>query len=114
MKRLLAVVLILGGVLIGGSYLMTGRLPWVALSEEEKQVAELREAFGLIRQQWQTAGQTQALGVDASSQIEGPLAKLEQIDKDLEALMPRLKTYEARNQAKQLRHDIDTFKAEMK
>jgi hypothetical protein len=114
MKRLLAVALILGGALVGGSYLMTGRLPWVALSDEERQVAALREAFDEARRQWQAAGRTQALGVDASSQIEAPLARLDQIDRDLAELVPRLKTLEARNQAASLRRDLATFKAELR
>ena len=67
MKRLLVVVLLVGGVMVGGSYLMTGRWPWVALSPEEQQVAALRESLGRIRQQWREAGKTQALGVDASA-----------------------------------------------
>ena len=78
MKRLLIVLLVLGAAFVGGSYLLTGRVPWVAPSEEERQMADLQEAFRHIRQQWKRAGRTQVLGVDASSQIEAPLARLEQ------------------------------------
>jgi len=114
MKRLLVVVLVLGGALVGGSYLMTGRLPWVALSAEEQQVEALRESFSLVRQQWKTAGRTQALGVDASSLTEGPLANVERIDRDLAELIPKLKTVEARNQANQLKREVTTFRSEMR
>ncbi len=112
MRRLLAVVL--GGVFIGGHYLAFGRLPWVALSEEERQVIALREAFEQARGQWQAAGRAQSLGVDASSQGEAPQAALDRIDRDLEALVPRLKTTEARNRATILRRDIAVFRSEMR
>lgn len=114
MKRLLMVILIIGGVVTGGSYLLTGRLPWVALSEEEQQVIALREAFNQVREQWQAAGRTQALGVDASSQVEAPLASLERIERDLAALTPRLKTTEARNRATVLSREIAAFRTEMR
>ncbi len=114
MKRLLVVLLVLGGAFIGGSYLLSGRLPWVALSAEGRQVAELQEAFSHIRQQWKTAGRTQALGVDASSQIEAPLAKLEQLERDLAELAPKLRNSEARVQAQSLRQEIAVFKGEMR
>src|SRR5664279_2249594 len=114
MKRLLAVLLVLGGAFVGGSYLMTGRLPWVALSAEERQVADLQEVLVHVRQQWKTAGRTQALGVDASSQIEAPLARLEQLEKDLTELAPKLRTPEARKQAQSLRQEVAVFKSEMR
>jgi hypothetical protein len=114
MKRLLIVLLVLGGAFLGGSYLMTGRLPWATLSVEERQVADLQEAFVHVRQQWKSAGRTQALGVDASSQIEGPLARLEQLEKDLAALAPVLRTPEAQKQAQRLRQEIAIFKSEMR
>ncbi|HEY3401426.1 MAG TPA: hypothetical protein VGK03_12415 [Geothrix sp.] len=114
MKRILVVILVLSGVLIGGHYLMTGRLPWVALSDEEQQVVALREEFDRIRQQWRQAGQTQALGVDASSQSDSIPDRLEQLDRTLAELTPRFKTYEAKNQATTLRREIATFKSEMR
>lgn len=114
MKRLLAVVLFVGAVMIGGSYLMTGRLPWVALSPEEQQVLALREEFDRAREQWQAAGRTQALGVDASSQVEAPLATLERIERELDHLGASLKSTEAKNRATILRRDLAAFKSEMR
>ena len=114
MKRFVLIVLLIGGAFVGGYKMMTGRLPWVALSEEEKQVLVLREEFGRIRQQWQTAGRTQALGVDASSQVDEPLAKLETLERALAFLTPRLKSTEAKLQASDLSHEIATFKSEMR
>jgi hypothetical protein len=86
----------------------------VAPSEEERQMADLQEAFRHIRQQWKTAGSTQALGVDASSQIEAPLARLEQLEKDLAELAPKLRTPGARKQAQSLRQEIAIFRSEMR
>jgi len=114
MKRLLIVLLVLGGAFVGGSYLLTGRLPWVVLSAEAQQVADLQEVFVHIRQQWKSAGRTQALGVDASSQIEGPLARLEQLERDLAELAPKLRTPEARKQAQSLRQEVAVFRSEMR
>lgn len=114
MKKLLVVLLVLGAAFIGGSYLLMGRLPWVTISAEERQVGDLQEAFVHVRQQWKSAGRTQALGVDASSQIEGPLARLEQLERDLTELAPKLRTPEAKKQAQSLRQEIATFKSEMR
>ena len=114
MKRLLAVVLFVAVIVTGGYYLATGRLPWVALSLEEQQVVALRDEFDRAREQWQAAGRTQALGVDASSQVEAPLATVERLERDLADLMPRLKTAEARNRAASLQRDLATFKGEMR
>jgi outer membrane murein-binding lipoprotein Lpp len=114
MKRILAVFLVVGGLFTGGYYYMTGRLPWVALSEEEQQVIALREDFERARQQWQAAGRTQALGVDASSQVESPLATLERVERDLAQLEPHLKATEAKNRATILRRDLAAFKSEMR
>ena len=114
MKKLLVLLLVLGAVYVGGSYVMTGRLPWVVQSEEDRQVSALREDLSRIRQQWQAAGRTQALGVDASSQVDGTLAQLERLDKDLTELLARIKTTEARNQATSLRQEIATFKRGMR
>ena len=114
MKRLLAVFLFVAAALIGGFYFASGRLPWVALSQEEQRVIALGEAFERARQQWQAAGRTQALGVDASSQVETPLATLERIDLELADLTPQLKSTEAKNRATILRREIAVFKSEMR
>jgi hypothetical protein len=114
MKRLLMVVLLVGGGLAGGSYLMTGRWPWVALSPEEQEVAALRDTLGRIRQQWREAGKTQALGVDASSLSDDIPSRLDRLDQEVVALLPRLRTTEAREQAVLLRRDIATARAELK
>ena len=113
MKRLLLVALLVGGVMVGGSYLLTGRLPWVALSPEEQQVAALRERLSRLRQQWRAAGQTQALGVDASSTSDSIPDQLDQLDREVAELLPTLRTTEAREQAVFLQHDIATFRGEM-
>jgi hypothetical protein len=112
-KRFLLVILLVGGAMVGGSYYLTGRLPWVALSAEEQQVAALRDELGQIQQQWRQAGKTQALGVDASSLSEDVPARLDRLDQAVADLLPRLKTVEARNQATFLRHDIANFRSEM-
>jgi hypothetical protein len=113
MKKLL-LLLLLGGACLGGYSFMTGRLPWTVPSPEEQQVAALREEFGLVRQQWKQAGRAAAIGVDASSMTETPLAKLETVERTLEDLAPRLRTPEARLKANVLRKDISTFKNEMR
>ncbi|WP_257305441.1 hypothetical protein [Geothrix campi] len=114
MKRILTVFLVVAGLFTGGYYFLTGRLPWVALSEEEQQVIALGEQFQRARQQWQEAGRTQALGVDASTQVETPLATLERVDRELEELAPHLKSTEAKNRATILRRDLAVFKSEMR
>ena len=114
MKKLLLIILVLGGAFIGGSYLMTGRLPWVQLSAEEQQVAALREEFDQLKRQWREAGRAALSGIDTGSTTEMPLAKLEQLEKALAERLPTLKTGEARLQASQLQREIITFKADMR
>lgn len=114
MKRLLVIMLLIGGAFVIGYKVMTGRLPWVALSDEEQEVLAFRQEFNRIRQLWQTAGRTQALGVDASSQVDDPLARLERLEQALADFTPRLKTTEAKLQADSLRGEMATFKAEMR
>jgi hypothetical protein len=114
MKRILAVFLVVAALFTVGYYFATGRLPWVALSTEEQQVIDLGEEFARAREQWQAAGRTQALGVDASSQVEAPLATLDRIDKELAGLTSQLKSTEAKNRATILRRDIAAFKSEMR
>ncbi len=107
-------VLLVGGALAGGSYLLTGRWPWVALSPEEQQVAALRERLGRIRQRWHEAGKAQALGVDASSQSDDLPTQLDRLDQEVADLLPTLRTTEAREQAVLLRRDIAVFRHEMR
>ena len=114
MNKALLLLLVLGVAGVGGSYLMTGRLPWVTVSPEEQQVADLREELNLVRQQWKQAGRAGAFGVDTSSITDLPMAKLERLESALTLLMPKLKTAEGRRLADTLRRDIATFKSEMR
>lgn len=113
MKRLLA-LLLLAGLGIGGYYQATGRLPWVFTSPEEQRVGELREDLARIRQQWLQAGRAQTFGMDTGSMAEGPLVRLEKLEKDLAELNATLKTPEARNLAGSLRRDITVLRSEMR
>lgn len=114
MKRFILLAVVLGAAGTGGYYAVTGRLPWVFLSEEEQKVVVLREEFNRIRQQWQQAGKAQTFGVDMSSLAEGPLAQVAELDRSLADLTPQLKTAEARNQAGSLRRDLAAFRNSMR
>jgi len=114
MNRLLLILLLLGAAGTGAYYASNGHLPWVAVPPEEAEVAALKEELQLIRQQWKQAGRAGALGVDTSTITDGPLAKLEHLEKSLAELLPKLKTVEAKNQATQLRRDLASFKSEMR
>ena len=114
MRPILVLVLVAGVAWIGGSYALHGRLPWVAVSDEEQQLQTLRESLDRIRAQWRAAGRAGALGLDASSQAEGPLMALEQLEKDLAALEPRLKRGPDKVQAAKLRREVAMFRSEMR
>ena len=114
MKKLLLILLVVGGAFVGGSYLLTGRLPWVAQSVEEQQIGELREEFSRACQQWRQAGRAGSFGMDTGSLTDSPVAKLDDLEKTLAELTPKLKTSEARLQAGKLRRDIAAFKSEMR
>jgi hypothetical protein len=114
MGRFLLILLMLGAGGTGAYYASIGRLPWTSVAPEEAEVSALKEELRLIRQQWKQAGRAGALGVDTSSVTDGPLTKLERLEKSLAEVIPRLKTSEARNQAVQLRRDLASFKSEMR
>ena len=112
-KRLLLVaVLALAGT--GIFYQITGRFPWDAVPPEQQAVLLLRADFDTVREQWKAAGRATISGMDTSSITDSPLAKLEQTEKALADLTPRLKTPDAVAQANQLRQDISTFKRTMR
>lgn len=99
---------------LAGFYYATGRLPWVAVSLEEQQIAELRGEFHLVRQQWKQAGRAGSFGLDTGTITEVPLAKLERLEGALAGLLPKLRTNAARGQGELLRWDIAMFKSEMR
>lgn len=114
MKKLLLLVLVLGGLGVAGSYILNGRLPWVTLSTEEQQVASLREEFSTACQQWRQAGRAATFGMDTDSVTDAPLARLARVEASLTELTPTLKTSEARTKASRLRQDIAAFRREMR
>jgi hypothetical protein len=114
MKKYLVLLLVLGGVGTGGYYYTTGRLPWVALSAEEEQIIGLRLEFDNIRQQWQSAGRAQSFGMETTSLADAPIENLSRLEKTLAALLPKLKSAEARNLAGSLRRDITAFRSTMR
>jgi hypothetical protein len=114
MKRFLVLLLVLGCLFAGGFYVVNGRFPWAEVPPEEQEVAALREGFQQVRQQWKQAGRAATSGIDTSSVTEAPLARLEQLEKNLEQVALRLKMPQARKQAEDLRRDMAVFKAEMR
>ncbi len=114
MKRLIVILVLVAGAWIGISYYSSGRLPWVATSPEEQQVADLRTEFGLIRQQWQGAARASSFGVDTGGMADDPVEKLKRVEQRLAELVPTLKTAEARNQAGELRREILEFKSTLR
>lgn len=113
MKKLLLLLLLLGGVL-GGYYYINGTLPWSATPGEEKQVAELQDAAQTAFRQFQQAGRSAGLsGMDTTSIASDCMAKLEQTERDLEALRPRLKTSRAKEAADSLALEIASYKKQM-
>lgn len=114
MKKLLVLLLVLGGAYVGGTYALTGKLPWVEVAPEAKQVADLRAELTRVRQQWQQAGRAATFGMDTGSLADAPLARLEQVELSLEALTPKLKTPEAKQQAGALRRELTAFKSELR
>jgi hypothetical protein len=113
-KKLLVLLLVLGGAYVGGTYALTGRLPWVEVAPEAQQIAALRAELTRIRQQWQQAGRAATFGMDTGGLADAPLARLEQLETSLETMTPRLKTPEAREQAGALRRELMAFKSELR
>lgn len=114
MKKLLLVILLLGGGL-GAYYVINGQLPWSTLSEDERQIAQLRETVNAAFRQYQTAGHAAGMsGVDTTGLASDCMDKVEKAEKELEALRPRLKTAGAREAADKLTAEIADVKRRMR
>ena len=114
MKRLLIILLVLGGLGTGGYYLAYGRLHWVDPTPEELQVAGLKTELGELRQQWKQAGRAAVFGADTGTITDTPLARVQRLEGALAELEARLTSPRARDQAARLRQDLASFKATMR
>jgi len=114
MKQVLFLILVLVLIGTGGYYQLTGQFPWAARSPEERQIADLRTDFDMVREQWKQAGRAATSGMDTSTITETPLVHLEQMEKALAELAPKLQSQEAIRKANQLRQDIAAFKRTMR
>jgi len=114
MKKLLFLLILLMGGAVTIYYFATGEMPWVAVSEEEQQVIQLRSTVRTAYSQFQQDGRTASLsGIDTSGMASDCMSKIEQAEKDLEALRPRLKTVRASTTASQLASEIAYDKKQM-
>ena len=114
MKKLLLLIVVLALAGTGVYYQVTGRFPWDAVPPEQAEIALLQADFDSVREQWKAAGRATISGMDTSSITDTPLARLEQTEKALADLTPRLKTPDAQAKADQLRKDIAIFKRGMR
>ena len=114
MKKLMILVLLLGGG-IGVYYSINGQLPWTAATDEEREVAQLRETVRVAFRQFQQAGRAAGLsGIDTTNTAWDCASKLEQAEKELAVLRPRLKSARAKKAAANLIDEIASDKQQMR
>lgn len=115
MKKILLLLLIVGGVYGVNHYLNHGSLPWSTTSGEEQQVAQLKEEAESVFRQYRQAARAAAISsVDTSSLAVDGLSKLEKVAKELETLRPQLQTSAAEEAAAKLADEIASYRSQMR
>jgi hypothetical protein len=116
MRKLIGLVLLVAAVAIGAKILTTGALPTLApQSEEEKTLRGLERDFRAIEERVTEAQRRSGLtGMDTTPDITLALQDLEDLDRELTALEPKLEADIARGRAKKLHEQIADLRIELR
>jgi len=100
--------------LVAYNYFTTGEIsliPAASLSEEEQEVKNLADRFHkagrIVRQAQRSAGVGGIAGVNL---VEPDMSEIDQVERELAALMDTLESESAWNDARQLEREIEIFK----
>jgi len=114
MKKLLVLIAVVAVGLVVYNYATTGTLalvpPSLAMSQDERAVADLEERFEDARRQFSQAGRGAGLtGMDTTGDAEGALRSVQQISNDLRELQKRLPAGPAKQKAETLAASIQDY-----
>ncbi len=94
MKKLLILIVVLAVAWIGVNYMRTGQISLLpaALSDEERELRELRHELAAIESQVASAGRSAGItGMDMTADVEGLLKKKEQIEEKIAKARKKLR-----------------------
>jgi archaellum component FlaC len=118
MKNVVIIVVIILLGLVAFNYITTGEIKLIpggkTLSPAEQQVEDLKTRFEDARKQYMQAGRGAAVsGIDSSSEAEGALRAVDQIEKEVTRLRDSFPTADvaARAEADRLLREIRDFKS---
>jgi hypothetical protein len=107
MKRLLLLVLVVAGGIVGYSYFLNAP----PASADELVMADLEHQFDSASQSMmQATRSTGVLGLDSTADIEAARMKVRRLESELQQLKPRLASDASRQRADRLEQKIRAFR----
>lgn len=86
MKKLLILIVVLGVAWVGVNYMRTGQISLLpaAMSDEERELRELRDELAAVESQIASAGRSAGIsGIDMTADVDGLLKKKEQLEEKI-------------------------------
>ncbi len=118
MKKVLLVVAVVLGGLLGYNYFATGEItlmPSFARSAEERELGRLEAEFDRARAEFKQAGRTAAVsGLDTTADAETARRSVKSTEKELKQLRDRLESPAIVARADRLAQSIQTFYGELR
>jgi len=107
MKKLLLLVLVVSGGIVGYSYFLNAP----PASADERVLADLERQFDSANQSMMQASRaTGASGMDSTADIEAARTKVRRLESELQQLKPRLASDASRQRADSLEEKIRAFR----
>lgn len=115
MKGILIALLVVGAALVAFNYFTTGEVKLLpsSKSEDEAAVDRLQERFESAQTQFAQAHRTAGIaGVDTTADAESAVRSVQQVEKDLAALMKKPTEARAKRKAGDLSRAVGAFLAQ--
>ncbi|UCF69120.1 MAG: hypothetical protein JSV80_07505 [Acidobacteriota bacterium] len=114
MKKVFILAAVLVMAVVGFNYMTTGELtlmPASSLSDEERQLNDLRDEFADAQRQVASASRSAGLsGLDTTVDVQDAISIAKRIEESLKRLTPRLTSESAKARAARLAQDIREFR----
>ena len=116
MKKLLALVVFIGVVVVGANVLLKGGLPTLkGLSAEQQQLADLDSDLRSVEKDWHAAERNAGIsGLDTTADAAAAIADLDRIESKLKKIERSLDSDVAKEAARKLHQRIDDLRSQMR
>jgi hypothetical protein len=118
MKRLLSVVVLAVGGLVAFNFATTGSvtlIPSAGVSNEDRELRDLRQQFERAKQQFAQAHRAAAIGgVDTTGDVEATQVSVRRIEQDLAGLKKRLTSPSSIRDAEDLSRAVAEFSGQLR